>query len=131
MFISFGVVIIVVGYPSTRMSRLKQLLRKLEVENEPGLSNAQLMLMNNDLRPGEIVEGATLLALYNMSPSMSPSSSSSSPISTSIFETSFLSPPLIPRHYRVHRPIGQKTKTDRVSLIVSLQSILNDVSGNG
>lgn len=127
MFISFGVVIIVVGYPSTRMSRLKQLLRKLEVENEPGLSNAQLMLMNNDLRPGEIVEEATLLALYNMSPS----SSSSSPISTSIFETSFLSPPLIPRHYRVHRPIGQKTKTDRVSLIVSLQSILNDVSGNG
>lgn len=109
------------------MSRLKQLLRKLEVENEPGLSNAQLMLMNNDLRPGEIVEEATLLALYNMSPS----SSSSSPISTSIFEASFPSPPLIPRHYRAHRPIGQKTKTDRVPLIVSLQSILNDVSGNG
>lgn len=59
MLISSGVVIIVVGYPSTRMSRLKQLIRKLEVENEPGLSNAQLMLMNNDLRPGEIVEEAT------------------------------------------------------------------------
>lgn len=38
------------------MSRIKQLLEKLEVANEPGLSNAQLMLTNNDLRPGEIFE---------------------------------------------------------------------------
>lgn len=41
------------------MSRINRLLRKLEVENEPELSNAQLMLMNSDLRPGEIVEEAT------------------------------------------------------------------------
>lgn len=38
------------------MSRIKQLLGKLEVANEPGLSNARLMLTNNDLRPGEIFE---------------------------------------------------------------------------
>lgn len=44
---------------SIRMSRINRLLRKLEVENEPELSNAQLMLMNSDLRPGEIVEEAT------------------------------------------------------------------------
>jgi hypothetical protein len=34
------------------MSKLKWILKKLEVENEPGLSNAQLMLTNSDLRPG-------------------------------------------------------------------------------
>jgi hypothetical protein len=34
------------------MSKLKWFLRKLEVENEPGLNNAQLMLTNADLRPG-------------------------------------------------------------------------------
>ena len=41
---------------SFTMSRIKQLLEKLEVANEPGLSNAQLMLTNNDLRPGEVFE---------------------------------------------------------------------------
>lgn len=34
------------------MSKLKWILKKLEVENEPGLSNAQLMLTNSDLQPG-------------------------------------------------------------------------------
>ena len=33
--------------------KVKQLLKKLEVANEPGLSNGQLMLTNDDLRPGE------------------------------------------------------------------------------
>lgn len=37
------------------MSRLKWLLNKAAVENEPGLTNAQLMLTNNDLRPGKII----------------------------------------------------------------------------
>lgn len=36
------------------MSKVKVLLDKLAVENEPGLSNAQLMLLNHDLRPGEM-----------------------------------------------------------------------------
>ncbi|EYE92368.1 nucleobase cation symporter-1 family protein [Aspergillus ruber CBS 135680] len=31
--------------------KIKQLLKKLEVANEPGLSNGQLMLTNDDLRP--------------------------------------------------------------------------------
>jgi hypothetical protein len=35
------------------MSRLKWILEKAAVSNEPGLSNAQLMLTNEDLRPGE------------------------------------------------------------------------------
>lgn len=49
------------------MSRVKQLLKKLEVDNEPGLSNAQLMLMNNDLRPGEIFEKlAGLISPYHI-----------------------------------------------------------------
>lgn len=38
------------------MACIRKLLKKLEVENEPGLSNGQLMLTNDDLRPGEIVE---------------------------------------------------------------------------
>lgn len=58
------------------MSRVKQLLKKLEVDNEPGLNNAQLMLMNNDLRPGEIVEKlARLISPYDIhreTPSCSP-----------------------------------------------------------
>lgn len=33
------------------MSKLKWILDKAAVENEPGLSNAQMMLTNNDLRP--------------------------------------------------------------------------------
>ncbi|OJJ49937.1 hypothetical protein ASPZODRAFT_128518 [Penicilliopsis zonata CBS 506.65] len=35
------------------MSRIKYLLHKLEVSHEPGLTNAQLMLTNHDLRPVE------------------------------------------------------------------------------
>lgn len=35
------------------MSKLKWILEKAAVSNEPGLSNAQLMLTNEDLRPGE------------------------------------------------------------------------------
>ena len=52
------------------MSRIKQLLEKLEVANEPGLSNAQLMLTNNDLRPGEVFKQPAGFVL-----SSSPSSS--------------------------------------------------------
>lgn len=35
------------------MPDLKWVMDKVAVENEPGLSNAQLMLTNSDLRPGE------------------------------------------------------------------------------
>jgi NCS1 family nucleobase:cation symporter-1 len=35
------------------MSNLKWVLDKVAVENEAGLSNAQMMLTNSDLRPGE------------------------------------------------------------------------------
>jgi NCS1 family nucleobase:cation symporter-1 len=38
------------------MALVRKLLKKLEVENEPGLSNGQLMLTNHDLRLGEIIE---------------------------------------------------------------------------
>jgi hypothetical protein len=33
-------------------TKLKWILDKAAVENEPGLTNAQMMLTNNDLRPG-------------------------------------------------------------------------------
>lgn len=33
-------------------SRMAALLRKLETDNEPGLTAAQLMLTNHDLKPG-------------------------------------------------------------------------------
>lgn len=36
------------------MEKLKWTLDKLTVHNEPGLTNAQLMLTNDDLRPGKI-----------------------------------------------------------------------------
>ncbi len=36
-----------------RSTRLVHLLDKLAVESEPGLTNAQLMLNNNDLKPGK------------------------------------------------------------------------------
>jgi NCS1 family nucleobase:cation symporter-1 len=39
------------------MSKLKWILDKAAVENEPGLTNAQMMLTNNDLRPGENTQG--------------------------------------------------------------------------
>lgn len=42
------------------MSKLKWILNKAAVSNEPGLTNAQLMLTNNDLRPGESATEATL-----------------------------------------------------------------------
>lgn len=35
------------------MDRLRALLDKMVVTAEPGLSNVQLMLTNEDLRPGE------------------------------------------------------------------------------
>ena len=34
------------------MVNLRRVAEKLAVENEPGLSNAQLMLVNEDLKPG-------------------------------------------------------------------------------
>lgn len=33
-------------------SKAGRFLKKLEVESEPGLTNAQLMLTNHDLKPG-------------------------------------------------------------------------------
>lgn len=44
------------------MACIRKLLKKLEVENEPGLSNGQLMLTNDDLRPGEIIEQTWLVS---------------------------------------------------------------------
>lgn len=44
------------------MSKLKWILEKAAVSNEPGLSNAQLMLTNEDLRPGETVSKARYFA---------------------------------------------------------------------
>lgn len=38
------------------MSKLKWILDKAAVENEPGLTNAQMMLTNSDLRPGETIQ---------------------------------------------------------------------------
>jgi NCS1 family nucleobase:cation symporter-1 len=35
-----------------RAGKAKILLRKLAVTSEPGLTNAQLMLTNHDLKPG-------------------------------------------------------------------------------
>jgi NCS1 family nucleobase:cation symporter-1 len=38
----------------TRSSKFRHYARKLAVESEPGLTNAQLMLTNHDLKPGMI-----------------------------------------------------------------------------
>lgn len=44
------------------MSKLKWILDKVAVPHEPGLSNAQLMLTNDDLRPGEtVLEAGSIL----------------------------------------------------------------------
>lgn len=40
-------------HAQSAMPDLKWVMDKVAVENEPGLSNAQLMLTNSDLRPGE------------------------------------------------------------------------------
>lgn len=39
--------------PPATMSKLKWLLDKLATKSEPELTSAQMMLTNNDLRPGE------------------------------------------------------------------------------
>ena len=36
------------------MGKLQHALRKIETSNEPGLSNGQLMLTNEDLKPGKL-----------------------------------------------------------------------------
>lgn len=36
-----------------RRTRAGRIVDKLAVESEPGLTNAQLMLTNHDLKPGE------------------------------------------------------------------------------
>lgn len=41
------------------MSKLKWMLDTAAVSSEPGLTNAQLMLTNSDLRPGESTTEAT------------------------------------------------------------------------
>lgn len=46
------------------MSKLKWLLNKAAVSHEPGLTNAQLMLTNDDLRPGEKAIAEATLAPY-------------------------------------------------------------------
>lgn len=38
---------------STKRTRAARLMDKLAIESEPGLSNAQLMLTNHDLKPGQ------------------------------------------------------------------------------
>jgi hypothetical protein len=43
------------------MAKLKWILDKAAVENEPGLTNAQMMLTNSDLRPGEFVQAYALV----------------------------------------------------------------------
>ena len=42
------------------MTKLKWILDKAAVENEPGLTNAQMMLTNNDLRPGETIQAYSI-----------------------------------------------------------------------
>lgn len=37
---------------SGSMNKLTRILDKIAVDNEPGLTNAQLMLVNHDLKPG-------------------------------------------------------------------------------
>ena len=39
-----------------KSSRFAHMLDKLAVESEPGLTNAQLMLINHDLKPGKLIE---------------------------------------------------------------------------
>lgn len=38
--------------PDSKMVRFRGLLQKLETDHEAGVSNAQLMLINHDLKPG-------------------------------------------------------------------------------
>lgn len=38
--------------PDGKMVRLRKFIKKLETDHEPGVSNAQLMLINHDLKPG-------------------------------------------------------------------------------
>lgn len=45
---------------SHSMGRIQELLRKAETTNEPGLSAGQLMLTNEDLKPGEPVSSRAL-----------------------------------------------------------------------
>lgn len=40
---------------TSAMGKARELLRKLETSHEPGLTNAQLMLTNDDLKPGRIL----------------------------------------------------------------------------
>lgn len=40
------------GPENTAMGRARELLRKLETSHEPGLTSTQLMLTNDDLKPG-------------------------------------------------------------------------------
>lgn len=37
-----------------KTSKVKRVLDKVAVESEPGLSSAQLMLANHDLKPGNV-----------------------------------------------------------------------------
>ena len=46
-------------------AKTSRLLDKLAVESEPGLTNAQLMLVNNDLKPGELNASSLYLQLRN------------------------------------------------------------------
>lgn len=46
-----------------KSSRVVKLVDKLAVESEPGLTNAQLMLHNHDLKPGKIYYKCTRMKL--------------------------------------------------------------------
>jgi hypothetical protein len=45
------------------MSNLRWVLDKVAVESEPGLTNAQMMLTNSDLRPGETIPTNFILSI--------------------------------------------------------------------
>ena len=46
------------------MGRLQHILRKIETSNEPGLSNGQLMLTNEDLKPGKLFAPRLVLRIF-------------------------------------------------------------------
>lgn len=60
--VSFIAFLLHLHVPLYIMSKLKWILDKVAIPHEPGLSNAQLMLTNDDLRPGEtVLEAGSIL----------------------------------------------------------------------
>lgn len=52
-FFSQPILACITAEQSGIMDKIKWVLNKLSVAHEPGLTNAQLMLTNDDLRPGK------------------------------------------------------------------------------